>query len=135
MDAYPGRSFAGRLVRLARYVEDREAQNRTFEVEVEFDDAAFVRTLLPGTSADVEVVLDARERVLRVPTYALLQGDRVLVLRGDILASVTVTTGLRNWDFVEVTGGLAEGDRVVVSLDRVEVREGARVRVEAETAR
>ena len=37
--------------------------------------------LLVGYSADVEVVLDARDDVLRVPTQALLEGSRVLVLR------------------------------------------------------
>jgi HlyD family secretion protein len=37
--------------------------------------------------------------------------------------------GLRNWDVTEVTGGLAAGERVVVSLDRPEVKAGARARV------
>ena len=65
-----------------------------------------------------------------------MQGDRAMVLRGDTLVAVALETGLRNWEFVEVTGGLsAEGDAVVVSLDRVEVQEGARVRVETETPR
>jgi len=42
--------------------------------------------------------------------------------------------GLRNWDFTEVTGGLEEGARVVVSLDRPEITAGAKAR-EAEAAR
>jgi hypothetical protein len=46
-----------------------------------------------------------------------------------------VTTGLRNWDFVEIASGLAAGDQVVVSLDRPEVVAGARVRIESETAK
>ena len=55
-------------------------QNRTVEIEVELDDAAVAAGLLPGTSADVEVILSARDDVLRVPTQALLEGGRVLVL-------------------------------------------------------
>ena len=132
-DAYPGRSFAARVTRVAPYVLDVEEQNRTFEVEVELGDAAFARTLLPGTSADVEIVLDARDSVLRVPSYAIIEGSRVLVARDGALASRQVATGLRNWEFVEVLSGLDAGDPVVVSLDRAEVREGARARIAGET--
>ncbi len=132
LDALPGRSFPGRVVRVAPYVDARAQENRTIEVEVELTEPAATRELVPGTSADVEIVLEVHEDVLRVPTYALLPGDHVMVVRGDRLARVPVQTGLRNWDFVEITRGLAAGDRVVVSLDRPEVREGARVRVEGE---
>jgi HlyD family secretion protein len=37
----------------------------------------------------------------------------------------TLEAGLRNWDVTEVTRGLAAGERVVVSLDRPEVKAGA----------
>jgi len=40
-----------------------------------------------------------------------------------------VDVGLKNWDVTEIEAGLAEGDRVVVSLDRPEVKDGARVTV------
>jgi HlyD family secretion protein len=135
MDARPGASLAGRLVRVAPYVQDAQEQNRTFEVEVELEDRAAARALLPGTSADVEVILQVRHDVLRIPAYALMQDNRVLVLRDGRLAATPVTTGLRNWDFAEVVSGLAPGDPVVVSLDRPEVVAGAHARIESETAR
>ncbi len=125
LDAFPGRSFPGRVVRIAPYVLDIESQNRTVEIEVEFDDAAFGARLLPGTSADVEVILQVHADSLRVPTGALLEGGRVLVLDGDRLAERVLTTGLRNWDWTEVTGGLAEGQSVVTNLDQAGVRAGA----------
>jgi len=126
LDPYPGRSFPGHVTRVAPYVLDVEAQNRTLEIEVEFEDAAFSRTLLPGTSADVEVILKAVTGVLRVPSYAILEGDRVLVLENGVLVARSITGGLRNWEFAEIKDGLREGDAVVVSLDRAEVKEGAR---------
>jgi HlyD family secretion protein len=125
-DAYPGRTFAGRVTRVAPFVLDVKEQNRTIEVEAVLDDAAFAATLKPGLSADLTIVLRTVENVLRIPGYALLEGDHVLVLRDGRLDRVAVRTGLRNWDFVEITGGLSEGDLVVVSLDRPEVKEGAR---------
>lgn len=133
MDAFPGRSFPGRLTMVGAFVSEAQQQNRTLDVDVELEDAAFARTLLPGISADIEIVLQARDSVLRVPTPAILQGGRVLVVRDDTLVSVKVRAGLANWEYTEVLDGLTPGEQIVVSLDRTDVREGARVRVEAET--
>ncbi|HEV8201896.1 MAG TPA: efflux RND transporter periplasmic adaptor subunit [Candidatus Polarisedimenticolia bacterium] len=126
LDPLPGKSFPGKVARVAPYVQDLEAQNRTLEIEVEFDDTAFSRTLLPGTSADVEVILAAVTDVLRIPAYAILEGSKVLVLEGGMLKSRPVEVGMRNWEFAEIKGGLKDGEPVVVSLDRAEVKEGAR---------
>lgn len=132
LDPYPNRSFKGRVTRVAPYVQDIQEQNRTFEVEVDFDDAEFARTLLPGTSADIEIILKAVESVLRMPSYALLEGNRVLVFNDGRLGAVEVKTGMRNWEFTEVKEGLGEGEPVVVSLDRAEVMEGARATIRDE---
>ena len=125
IDSHPGRAFPGKIVRLAPYVLDVERQNRTLEVEVELDDEELATTLLPGTSADVEVILEVRDDVLRVPTYALMEGGRVLVLEGEQLVERQVTTGLRNWDWTEVQGGLEVGAPVVTNLDVTGVVAGA----------
>jgi HlyD family secretion protein len=132
MDALPGRSLPGTVTRVGAYVSEAQQQNRTFDIEVAFDDPAFAETLLPGTSADVEVILQAREGVVRVPTSAILQGGRVLVVREGGLVAVPVRSGLANWEYTEITDGLRSGDAIVTSLDRPEVKEGARVRVEPE---
>ncbi len=126
VDSHPGRRFPGRVLRVGAYVLDIEEQNRTVEIEVEIEDAELAASLLPGTSADVEVVLETRDPVLRIPTAALLSGGEVLVLEDGRLAGRAVEVGLRNWDVTEVRSGLAEGERVVVSLDRSEVEPGAR---------
>src|SRR5262245_18821508 len=126
LDPFPGKSFPGKVVRVAPYVIDLEQQNRTLEIEVEFDDTSFSRTLLPGTSADCEVILKHVDAVLRLPSYAILEGGKVLVLDAGRLVARPITTGLRNWEYAEATDGLREGDPVVVSLDRAEVKEGAR---------
>ena len=73
-----------------------------------------------GYSADVEVILDVRHRMLRVPASALLPGGgRVLVLDADHrLVERRVKTGLANWEHAEVLEGLSGGERIVTSLDR-----------------
>ena len=110
-------------------------QNRTVEIELELDDAAVAASLLPGTSADAEVILSAKDGVLRVPTSSLLEGGKVLVLENGRLVEKVLRLGLRNWDFTEIAGGLEEGARVVVSLDRPEVKAGAKARAQEAGAR
>jgi len=129
VDSRPGETFLGKVTRIAPYVLDIEAQNRTVEIEVELDDLEIASSLLPGTSADVEVILQTLEDALRIPTTALFQNNRVLVVGDDVLVEREIATGLRNWDYVEVKSGLEEGEVVVTSLDRVEVEAGQVVEV------
>jgi len=125
LDALPGRAFAGRVRRVAPYVTAVEKQARTVEIEVTFDDPKAAGRLLVGYSADVEVILDVRKDVLRVPTSALLQGGRVLLLEDGKLVERPVKTGLANWEHTEITEGLKDGERIVTSLDRAGVKAGA----------
>ena len=135
LDAFRGRSFKGKLSYVSSFVETRQEQNRTLRVEAVFEETQLPENLLPGLSADIEVILDAREKVLRIPTYALLENNRVLVVAGDRLVERKVATGLHNWSFTEITSGLAAGEQVVVSLDRPEVKAGARVTVTQEAGK
>jgi HlyD family secretion protein len=126
LDALPGRSFPGRVKRVAPYITAVEKQARTVDIEATFDDPAAPGRLLVGYSADVEVILEARENVVRVPTSALLEGGRVLVAGKDgTLAERRVRTGLSNWEFTEALEGLDAGERVVTSLERTGVKAGA----------
>ncbi|MGB9093901.1 MAG: efflux RND transporter periplasmic adaptor subunit [Gallionella sp.] len=130
LDAIKGKTFAGKVRRIAPYVLEIEKQARTVEVEVEFDQRPEEQNLLVGYSDDVEIVYDSHRNVLRIPTQALLEGRRVLLYNNGTLDERTVATGLANWDQTEITSGLKAGDRIVLSLDRAGVKAGARVRPE-----
>jgi HlyD family secretion protein len=129
VDSQPGRIYAARVTRVAPYVLDVEAQNRTVEIEVELEARAVAAGLLPGTSADVEVILAEKADVLRLPTPSILAGDQVLVVENGRLVERKIRTGIRNWDFCEVVDGLQVGDPVVTSLDRPEIKAGASARI------
>lgn len=122
LDAIKGKQFAGHVQRVAPYVIDLEKQARTVEVEMTFDQLP--DNLLVGYSADVEIVHQSRQNVLRLPTPALLEGKRVLVLADGMLQSRAVSTGLANWEYTEILSGLNEGEQVVLSLDRAGVKAG-----------
>jgi len=127
LDAYRDKHFPGHVRRIAPYVLEVEKQARTVEVEVEFNRPGEARHLLIGYSADVEIIVDAHDGVLRIPTSALLPGNRVLRLDADgVLESRAIEPGLANWEYTEVKSGLAKGDRVVTSLERAGVKAGVR---------
>ncbi|MDD5248940.1 MAG: efflux RND transporter periplasmic adaptor subunit [Rhodocyclaceae bacterium] len=135
LDAYRGKHFSGHVRRIAPYVLALEKQARTVDVEVEFDDPGEAKHLLIGYSADIEVVVEGRDDVLRIPTPALMPGNRVLVLTAaGTLAERQLDIGLSNWEFSEVKAGLARGDRVVTSLDREGVKAGAAAVAETKAA-
>jgi HlyD family secretion protein len=125
LDAMAGQLFEGSVRRIAPYVLELEKQARTVDVEVDFLCQEDCRGMLPGYSADIEVILDEREAALRIPTEAILEGNKVLLLTGDeILEEREISTGLSNWDWTEVTDGLAEGQEVVLSVEREGVGSG-----------
>jgi HlyD family secretion protein len=124
LDAFPNRHFAGRVRRIAPYVLEVEKQARTVEVEVVFTDPQQVKALLVGYSADAEIILEGRDKVLRVPAQALLDGNRVLVLKDGVLEERHVQPGLSNWEFSEVRSGLKAGEQVVTSLEVEGVKAG-----------
>lgn len=126
LDAYRGKQFQGKLRRIAPYVLAVEKQARTVEVEATFDVPNESRHLLVGYSADIEIVVAGRDQVVRIPTPALMPGNRVLVLdAGGKLAERAIQTGLSNWEYTEVRQGLEPGTRVVTSLERAGVKAGA----------
>jgi HlyD family secretion protein len=137
LDAHPQRVFAGRVKRVAPYVTAVEKQARTVDVEVDFDQPEEARGLLVGYSADVEILLETRRDVTRVPTAALQEGGRVLRLdpATGALEARQIKAGLANWEYTEVLEGLAPGDRIVLSLEKEGVKPGVRVVEEPSGAR
>jgi HlyD family secretion protein len=126
LDAFPNATFPGHVRRVAPYVLDQEKQARTVEIEAEFDDPEKAG-LLAGYSADVEVILEERAETLRVPTSVILPDKTVYVFdaAASTIAKRAVETGIANWEFTEIVSGLAAGDRVVSSIDRAGVVDGA----------
>jgi HlyD family secretion protein len=132
LDAFAKQRFPAKIRRISNYVLDREKQSRTVDIEVEFLNVKDLPPMLPGYSADVEIILDQRERVLRIPAEALQEGNFVYLLpaNSDTLQKQPVQIGLKNWQFAEVLAGVQEGERVVTSPEREGVKHGARVIVE-----
>jgi HlyD family secretion protein len=131
LDAFKDRHFPAHVRRVAPYVLELEKQARTVEVEAELESTDGI-DLLPGYSADLEVVIEQRESTLRLPTRALVQGDGVYVVSDGVAQLRKIKKGLANWEYTEVLSGVNEGEHVVTSIDREGLTEGASVVVGSE---
>lgn len=130
LDAFRGRVFAATLTRIAPYVQELEKQARTVDVDLKLQSVPADVPLLVGYSADAEIILETRDKVLRAPIEAVREGGSVLRVGAEQrLEKRTITTGISNWSYREVLSGVEEGDQVLVSFDVPGAVEGARVKV------
>jgi HlyD family secretion protein len=129
LDAFRGRTFMATLTRIAPYVQELEKQARTVDVDLKLQAVPEDVPLLVGYSADAEIIVETREKVVRVPVEAVQEGDRVLVVNAEQrLESREIKTGVSNWTYREVLSGLKEGDQVLISFDVPGAVAGAKIR-------
>ena len=115
LDAYPGRTFSGRVDQILPQVDQT---TRTVKVRLVLANPALA--LKPGMYVNVEIVADLG-RQLVVPASAVLQsGQRAITFidhgKGH-LEPRTVTTGQQIDGNIVILGGLKPGDRVVSSAN------------------
>ncbi len=120
-----GRSFEGKVVRFTRSLDPA---TRTMETEVDVPNPKLAIT--PGMYANTYLQLAHVDNVLTIP-IAAVQGtgstSMVAVLNANNeVEQREVQLGLRGSVLVEVTGGLREGDRVVLG-DPTQFHDGERI--------
>lgn len=128
LDAYPGSRLDGRVRRI---FPGADPVSRLVPVEVELVSVPDGVEARPGFLARVKFAVENRAGALAIPVTAVGVGNGssyVYVVEADTIARRPVTTGLTAEGWVEVTGGLEPGARVVRS-GHVNLRPGARVRV------
>jgi HlyD family secretion protein len=137
LEPFPDRELLGQVTYIAPVVKTTLEQNRTVDIEVELKEG--LSMCRPGMSADVTILLSAKDDVLYVPSDAVMSrpdGDFVRTIEDGLVVDRRVELGLTNWDTSEVLAGLDEGEPVIVSLDIRGLKEGVRVVVApAETGR
>lgn len=134
LDAFPNHPFDATVHRIAPYIEDVEKQARTVDVEVYFAHVIGEQNLLPGYSADAEIILDKKENVLRIPTETLFDDNHVYVLHqtDNTVEKRQIKTGIGNWSYTEVLSGLNAGDTVITSIGVEGLKDGIQVQVSEE---
>jgi HlyD family secretion protein len=121
-DAFPGRIFPGRVVRIAtRGVNVSNVV--TFEVKIEVTDGNLLR---PEMTANVEIVTERKDDIITVPAEAITRRDGkhfvTVVEDEDTTEDREVETGIGNGTRTEVVSGLKEGETVIVNRGAGESR-------------
>lgn len=133
-DAYPGRTFAGRITAINPKVD---TATRNIQVEATLSNPA--HKLLPGMYASIEVKAGAVQRYLTLPQTAVTfnpYGETVFIVeetaKGEggkpvlTVRQTFVTTGPKRGDQVAILKGIKEGDMVVTS-GQLKLKNGSRV--------
>ena len=89
------------------------------------------REILPGSFANIELVLKKIDNAILIPSEALIpdiKGQKVFVYRNGKAAPVEVGTGIRTDINVQLTSGVSEGDTIITS-GMLQLRPGAPVTI------
>jgi membrane fusion protein (multidrug efflux system) len=90
--------------------------SRTLRVRALYPNAN--RNVLPGSFANVRIPLGQSEKVILVPTQALIpdiSGAKVYIVKDGKALSKQVTTGLRTEKDIQILSGIGKGDTVLTT--------------------
>ena len=127
VDAYPGRVFDAKAVRIVHALDPR---TRTLGVEMEITNTDGV--LKPGMYARVELVIDHHPKAVLIENEAIRnEGDVtvVFVVNQGVVSRKVINVGVTQGTLVEVVKGLTGVEQVIVEGKEL-VREGQKVRAE-----
>lgn len=121
--------FTATVRKVVPFVNAAREQDRTSQIELTIENEG---VLLPvGASADVEILTEARDDVLAVPSRAVFgRGGRryVFKLVGPKATKTPVEIGLSNYDRTEIKNGITLGDVVLTPRESAELVDGASVK-------
>jgi len=128
VDALPGRTFTGKVVRLAPALDPA---TRTLDAEVQLDNRS--GELYPGMYGRGAIVIETHPRMPVVPVTAVVVTNRQAFAfavdpGGDVVHRRALTVGVDGGDWFEIKGGLRAGDEVVVAGAEA-LSDGMKVRV------
>ena len=128
IDAIPGRTFEGKIARLNSALD---GAGRKLMAEVQIPNPQ--QLLKPGMFARVSLVLAEHKDAVLVPAEAVVEQEGegkkyIYIVAAGTAKRLVVTLGWTQDGFAEVTEGLKEAEKIVVSGQQ-RLRPGAKVRV------
>jgi RND family efflux transporter MFP subunit len=126
-EALPGRVFTSTVARVSGALD---AATRTMLVEIDLPNGDGL--IRPGLYGQARIALERRAHALALPSSAVKLGDGgayVLVVAGAAVHRKSVSLGLVDGQWTEISGGLDGGERVVADAATANLADGAPVRV------
>jgi len=117
LDAYYENEFSGKIINISP-ISTNIGGVVSFEliVKPEIENGP---KLLYGLSASLDITTSSSENVLFVPIQSVYEEDGKsyvdMVAEDDGIEKTEVTTGIFNYDFIEIKSGLNKGDTILIS--------------------
>jgi len=127
IDAYRDTDFYGTVDFISPVVSLNPDLSRTLNVQVKIEQDK--EKFITGMSADVIILVDEKENAIFAPTESLIRGEFAYVVENGRAVRRDVTTGVGNWNTVEITEGLKEGDQLITSVSLADLKEDVKVKV------
>ena len=127
IDAYRDTDFYGTVDFISPVVSLNPDLSRTLNVQVKIEQDK--EKFITGMSADVIILVDEKENTIYAPTESLIRGEFAYVVENGRAVRRDVTTGVGNWNTVEITDGLKEGDQLITSVSLADLKEDVKVKV------
>jgi membrane fusion protein, multidrug efflux system len=90
--------------------------SRTLRIRADYSNPG--NRVLPGSFADVELILSETPDAIMIPSQAVipeLKGQRVFLYKNGTAAAQSIETGVRTDQHVQVTSGINPGDTLITS--------------------
>jgi len=117
LDAYFENEMGGKIVELSP-ISTNIGGVVSFELIVK-PETENVPVLLYGLSASLDIVTLSAQDVLYVPIQSVFEEDGKSYVNVPVedegIEKIEVTTGIFNFDFIEIISGLSEGDTILIS--------------------
>ena len=105
MDSYKNQVFKARISKIIPMMNER---TKSFTIEAVFEHAPLV--LYPNLTLEANILMEEKKNVLVVPVSYVTDSQYVKLQNGEW---VKVTTGLRNFEQVEIISGIDSQTRIV----------------------
>jgi len=127
VDAYPNRTFSGKLSRINPSVDP---QSRTFEVEALLENAKgllkpgfFVKARIPSAKLDPGMVVPQDALQYSYGIY------KIFLIQGDVLKEQEVKVGDLSAEQIEIVSGVKAGDMIGVPVKGQVLKDAARIKL------
>lgn len=120
IDAFGGKTLRGQVLSVGVIAESggmRDPNLREYTVKILLDDDPGLKALKPSMRCEAEIGLDRVQQALTVPVQAVFSEGLVRfvhVVTGNGFQRRPVRPGRRSDRFIEISAGLAAGDRVLL---------------------
>jgi multidrug efflux pump subunit AcrA (membrane-fusion protein) len=88
------------------------ASDQSFRVDAEFEDKYEVT--FNGTNAEANIIISTKQNILTIPKNCLASKDSVWVEDNGDEKKIKITTGIENFDEIEVISGLTKDSKIII---------------------